>query len=178
MIDEYGEGIPVAWAITNCEDTAILIQYMKAMKEKNSSLSPQWFMSDDADQFFNAFRAVFGKGRTKKVLYAWHLDRSWRGALRQHVKQNAKRVEIYHFLRVLLIEREEPEFRVKLQKFVTFLESNNESAFLHYFKKTYCNRVEQWATCYRLGTVANTNMFIESFHRLLKIVYLQQKQQR
>ena len=117
VIYEYGEGIPVAWAITNHEDTAILIQYMKAMKEKISSLSPQWFMSDDADQFFNAFRAVFGKGQTNKVLCAWHLDRSWRGALRQHVKQNAKRVEIYHFLRVLLIEREEPEFRVKLQNF-------------------------------------------------------------
>ena len=39
IIDEYGEGIPVAWAITNREDTAILIQYMKAIKQKNSLLN-------------------------------------------------------------------------------------------------------------------------------------------
>ena len=72
------------------EATAIVIQYMKAIKEKISSLSPQWFMSDDTDQFFNVFRAVFGKGQTKKVLCAWHLDGSWRRALRQHVKQTQK----------------------------------------------------------------------------------------
>ena len=96
IIDEYGEGIPVAWAITNREDTVILIQYMKAIREKVHSLSPQWFMSDDADQFFNAFRAVFGNEGTRKVLCAWHIDRCWRGALRQHVKDNNRRIEIYH----------------------------------------------------------------------------------
>ena len=34
VIDEYGEGIPVTWAITNREDTTIIIQYMKAIKQK------------------------------------------------------------------------------------------------------------------------------------------------
>ena len=68
VIDEYGEGIPVVWAITNREDTTILIQYMKAIKQKMNSLTPQWFMSDDADQFFNAFGVVFGRTGTKNIL--------------------------------------------------------------------------------------------------------------
>ena len=50
VIDEYGEGIPVAWAISNREDTAMSVQYMKAIKTKINSLSPEWFMSDDTDQ--------------------------------------------------------------------------------------------------------------------------------
>ena len=175
---QYGEGIPVAWAITNREDTAILMQFMKAIKCKVNSLEPMWFMSDDADQFFNAFRAIFGCAKTKKVLCAWHVDRSWRGALRQHIPHNDRRVEVYHYLRVLLMEREEGAFRVNLQKFLSYLDLKKESSFLHYFRKTYCNRVEQWAACYRLGTQANTNMFIETFHRLLKTVYLEQKQNR
>ena len=50
--------------------------------------------------------------------------------------------------------------------------------YYEYFKRTYAKRPEQWATCYRIGCVANTNMFIESFHRLLKVVYLQSKQNR
>ena len=29
VIDEYGEGIPVAWAISNREDTAMLVQSNK-----------------------------------------------------------------------------------------------------------------------------------------------------
>ena len=101
VIDEYGEGIPVAWAITNREYTTILIHYMKAIKQKVNSLTPQWFMSDDADQFFNAFRVVFVSTGTKKILCAWHIDRSWRRALRQHIRGNGRRIEIYHYFCVL-----------------------------------------------------------------------------
>ena len=178
VIDEFGEGIPVAWAITNREDTAILVQYLQSLKQKVGTLSPEWFMSDDADQYFNAFRGVFGCKGTKKVLCAWHLDRAWRGALRQHIKSNDKRIEIYHHMRTLLTERDPATFRVQLQQLLTFLDNSREMSFLHYVRSNYCNRVEQWATCFRLGTQVNTNMFIEAFHRLLKIVYLNHKQNR
>ena len=90
-------------------------------------------MSDDADQFFNAFKAVFGSTGTKKVLCAWHIDRSWRRALRQHIGANDRRIEIYHYLRVLLMESDQAAFRVQLQQFLTFLDENNENGFLHYF---------------------------------------------
>ena len=76
------------------------------------------------------------------------------------------------------MESDPAAFRVQLQQFLTFLDENNENIFLQYFRNNYCNRVEQWATCYRLGTHANTNMFAEAFHRLLKMVYLHQKQNR
>jgi hypothetical protein len=33
----------------------------------------------------------------------------------------------------------------------------------------------QWATCYRIGTIVNTNMYTESFRRQLKVVYLNNK---
>ena len=36
----------------------------------------------------------------------------------------------------------------------------------------------QWASCFRARTTVNTNMFVESFHRVLKVVYLQHKQNR
>ena len=42
--------------------------------------------------------------------------------------------------------------------------------------RTYIKRCEQWATCYRIGCIANINMFTELFHRLLKVVYLDGKQ--
>ena len=46
-------------------------------------LHPQWFMSDDAEQFFNAWKAVhvFGGENCRKLLCAWHVDRAWRKAL-------------------------------------------------------------------------------------------------
>ena len=73
------------------------------------------------------------------------------------------------------MENEESTFRVMLQQLLSYLDKE-EKDFFAYFKATYCSRLEQWASCFRVGTVVNTNMFLESFHRILKVVYLQQKQ--
>ena len=56
--------------------------------------------------------------------------------------------------------------------------NTTENWFYKYFKDHYCNRLEQWASCFRKKTLLNTNMFLEAFHRTLKVVYMQQKQNR
>ncbi len=50
--------------------------------------------------------------------------------------------------------------------------------FHKYFNTQYVPHTEQWATCYRVGTVVNTNMFAEAFHRTLKVIYFNRKQNR
>jgi len=47
-----------------------------------------------------------------------------------------------------------------------------------YFQNTYLNRTREWASCFRIGTKANTTMLVESFHRVLKAVYLEKKHNR
>ena len=37
---------------------------------------------------------------------------------------------------------------------------------------------QQWATSFRSGSTVNTNMFLEAFHRVLKVVYLHHKNNR
>ena len=70
----------------NREDSLISVQFLKAVKERTGSIKPRWFMSDDAAQFFNAWTADFGDHGIKRLLCAWHIDKSWRCALREHVK--------------------------------------------------------------------------------------------
>ncbi len=84
VLDEYSEGVPVAWMISNREDSLMIIEFFKKLKERVGIISPLWFMSDDAEQFFTAWKAVFGHGQTKKLLCAWHVDRAWR-ALRDSI---------------------------------------------------------------------------------------------
>ena len=177
VIDDFGEGVPVGWGLSNREDTTLLTEMLKAIESKTGSIIPLWFMSDDANQFFSAWIGVFGRNKTKKLLCVWHLDRAWRQALGKHVANKETQIEIYHHLQLLMQETGISEFRITLQKFLTILEVKSHD-FLDYFKKTYLSRVEEWATCYRVGAPLNTNMFVESFHRVLKIVYLQQKQNR
>lgn len=38
--------------------------------------------------------------------------------------------------------------------------------------------MKQWAPCYRVATVVNTNMSVEAFHHSLKTCYFEKKQNR
>lgn len=177
VIDDYGEGIPVAWMVSNREDSMLLIQFFRALKCRVGSIEPKWFMSDDADQYFNAWKAVFGAIGTNKLLCAWHIDRSWRHGLKDHILGKEEQINMYHHLCALLTEREESNFRLILQEVLTYA-NNYHPKFHTYFKNNYCSRLQQWASCFRTHTTVNTNMFLEAFHRTLKVVYLKHKQNR
>ena len=177
VVDEFGEGIPVGWMISNREDSMAIIPFFEAVKARCGVINPAWFMSDDSDNFFNAWKGVFGQSKTNKIICTWHLDRSWRKALLQHIKNKQSHVNVYHFLHILLNEKDETKFRIDLQEFLTYIQTNHHDFFI-YFTSTYTNRIKQWASCFRIGATTNTNMYLESFHRVLKMIYLHHKQNR
>lgn len=177
VVDSHGEGLPVAWLISNHEDTTHITVFLQALKDGVGQVHPKVFMSDDADQYFNSWCSVFGRDGVKKLLCAWHVDRAWRKNLNMHVKDMQVRGEIYHQLLVLLQEQTECGFRLKLQQVVSNL-MDKELRFCQYFKAEYVSRLEQWATFARVNVGINTNMMVESFHRKLKVCYLQHKQNR
>ena len=120
---------------------------------------------------------MFGAEGRIKLLCAWHVDRAWRNAIKEHVATKEMRLEVYNNLRVLLMENEESAFRALLEQFLSCLDSHKKYFYI-YFKANYCNHLEQWASCFRVGTVVNTNTFLESFHRLLKVIDFEHKQNR
>ena len=74
-------------------------------------------MSDMAEQFFMACTRVFGSHDTKRLFCLWHVDKSWRKGLNEHVEKKQNRVEIYHQLRILLLETNDARFQVILQHY-------------------------------------------------------------
>ena len=40
IIDEYGEGYPVLWCLSNREDQILLIHYFEQLKKKTRTISP------------------------------------------------------------------------------------------------------------------------------------------
>ena len=177
VIDDYGEGLPVGWMVSNKEDKNMLVHFFAALKRRAGSINPKWFMTDDAEQYHNAWKEVFEGEGTRKILCAWHVDRAWRKALQQHISEQKEQVHVYHQLNVLLSETDEAKFRVTLQEFLTYIERHHFDFYI-YFSGHYGKRIDQWASCYRKYTVVNTNMFVEAFHRVLKIVYFCHKQNR
>ena len=70
LSDEFGEGIPVWWAISNRE--AVSLQPLKI--KCTGSIKSQRFMSDDAQQYYKAGSGVFDTIGTKNLLYVHGLS--------------------------------------------------------------------------------------------------------
>ena len=83
-------------------------------------------MSDDADQYFNAWQGVFEGSDTCNVICVWHVHRIWRKAIKEHVVLKEDQVTIYYLLCTLITEREEAKFRTLLQEFLTYIFNNHE----------------------------------------------------
>ena len=80
---------------------------------------------------------------------------------------------MYHNLCVLLEEKDIQKFQILLTKTIQQLQLNDEtSLFAEYFIRTYVDRKQQWARCYRQGSFINTNMYDEAFHHVLKYIYM------
>ena len=130
---------------------------------------------DMASQYFNAWKEVFDSSNTKYLWCAWHVDRAWRKAIKKYFKSLDEQRKVYHQLHVIMMETSKTSFQILLTKFLT--SHVNSPPFIEYFQ-SYCHHFEQWALCFRVGTPVNTNMYSESFHRVLKICYLNHKYNR
>ena len=142
VIDEYGEGFPVAWCISNREDQLLLINFFNALKQNVGNISLAWFMSDLAEQFYTAWVASFNN-RPHKLVCIWHLDRAWRENLKQ-LNDSTLEATVYHNLRVLLEETDKHKFEILLKETITDL--SNTVAFAKYFVTTWTTMTLQGNT--------------------------------
>ena len=156
----------MAWCLSNREDQLLVRQYFKQIYLKVGAITPQWFMSDDAEQFFSAWTAVFGMG-PQKLLCAWHVDRAWRGGL-SHIQSKETQATVYATLRTLMEETDVKKFEEQLHETVQQLQSSHETKkFSQYFIQYYYFRPKQWVVCYCTNAGINTNMYVEAFQNQL-----------
>jgi len=76
VVDDFGEGNPVAFMISNREDEAALTAFFQSIKSRlppAESYHASHVMTDDASQYYNAWIAVFGPA--DKKLCTWHIDK-------------------------------------------------------------------------------------------------------
>ena len=85
VIDDFNEGIPVAWIISNKESTDSLRVFFQSLRERCRDVITQFFMSDDADAYHNAWCSAFSRP-DRKLLCSWHMDRSWHQKLNKYFK--------------------------------------------------------------------------------------------
>ena len=175
VVDEYGEGFPCGWCISNKQDGAVSTLFFKYLRQKTGEINSKWFMSDMAEQFYTSWVAVYG-GRPKKLVCTWHVDNAWKKNLHL-INDKTIQVDVYYMLKVLMDETDETKFRTMLNNTLEGWKRLDDDMkdFYSYFRHYYANKVEEWAACYRVKAGINTNMYVESFHKVLKYIYLKGK---
>uniref|UniRef100_A0A6P7HAU8 Uncharacterized protein LOC114346433 n=1 Tax=Diabrotica virgifera virgifera TaxID=50390 RepID=A0A6P7HAU8_DIAVI len=178
VVDEFGEGVPTAFLLSNRADTNVLAYFFNSIKEQTGDIKCNVFMSDDAPEFFNAWTNIMSKPENH-LLCAWHIDRNWRKNLNKIKGDQAMKAKVYKYLRLLLQSTDPADFEDMLNFVLSeLLACEDTAAFGQYFQSYYAGRCNLWAYCYRKGLGINTNMYLEALHRTLKHVYFQGKKNK
>ena len=177
VIDEYGEGFPVAWCIANHEDFTTMCTSFREVKKNAGTISSSWFMSDIEAQFYNAWVGVMDDcPRPQKLLCTWHVDKAISTKLRKKIGDLPTEVKIYKMFQTVLEQTDESLFDDCMQGFLNRLSlSKKTTSFKTYFEREWVPQKQQWAYCFRVGLGINTNMFVEAFHKVFQYQYLKGK---
>ena len=180
VIDEFHKGYPVAFCLSNKEDTTVLTLLFTCVKERCPMAIVKKLMSDDDVSGINGVRTVYGHN-VQHYLCTWHVHQAWRRKLAS-VSNQIHKLEIYFFLNCLLNAKSTAEFEKFYEKFSTKYHTL-EPNFMKYFDDVYMsNGVHQkWALHCReqdLRTEITTNMYLESFHNKLKTIFMDRKQNK
>ena len=141
VLDDHNEGIPVQWLISNKETTNVLKIFFSSLRERCGDMPTEIFMTDDAEAYYNAWISAFSRP-DRKLLCSWHVGRSWRQKLNEHLKDKEKMAEVYAALKSLQNDLSETSFRRSLQQFMAWIKTISEP-LAKYFEKEYVGRTRE-----------------------------------
>ena len=171
MIDEYGNGVPLAFCLSEHENESTIAAFLNCVFKLVGKINCEFFMSDDAHQYYNAWKRI--NGDATKILCSWHVYKNWKQQVKKIVKNPKKQEEI---LKELIGIRDAPDIdtaKSKLNSLIRDLESKQSTKeFAKYIKSYYLKRMDQWLYCCRRSLIPNTNMHVEALHRLIKVIFL------
>ncbi|KAF0761691.1 SWIM-type domain-containing protein [Aphis craccivora] len=163
VVDEFGNGYPVAFCFSNKSDIALYKHYFQCIKNVTGNITANVFMSDDELAFYNAWNAVMGPTE-KQLLCTWHVLRNWTKNLSK-IQCNEKKTIVFKTLKALLYETNEHYFYIEHQTVLNDLFNDTETEdYGKYFKMMYSCRVEKWVYFIRNHIGINTNMYLEERH--------------
>ena len=157
---------PVVFCILNREDELAISFFLSSVR----SFTPETKVTIMTDND-NAVSQL------RHFLCTCHIQRSWIKNIHCHFREDALRTESYCHLCAMLQAKSENDY-LKYQDAFEFKFQSINPGFLSYLADRHVSRPEKWSSCFRKVTEyanVNTNMFVESFHNLLKTIFFPRK---
>ncbi|XP_050310809.1 uncharacterized protein LOC126746544 [Anthonomus grandis grandis] len=177
IVDEFNEGFPVAFKFSNKKDTFTNNIFFSKIKQKVGTIKSNTFMSDITGTFYNGWVQVMGLSRFQ-LYCSWHVDRAWRTNLSK-ISNKEDKVWVYKTLKYLQKTTDFDSINTFCEHLRVAINNMSENAhtkiFGEYFEKNYSNNYQKWAYYFRQECGINTNMRLESLHKVIKYFYLNGK---
>ena len=143
VLDEFEEGVPVAFCLSNRDNFAFMKLFFSKIRDNTGAISPCWFMSDTASQFYEAF-ALVNECSPKQFICVWHVDKAWKEELRGKVKNFESQTVIYKYLRIALEQTDPLVFEDCLTEMLRRLTLQKETErFANYFQSFWIPQKKQ-----------------------------------
>ncbi len=169
VLDYDGDGIPVAFTITNRDDAAVIDVFLTCIKEKVGPLEPNTLMTDTQETHLDSWKSIMG-APSYHFFCTWHVKKAWELNLSLKIFNKEKRNETRKIIHSLLAEANVDTFYSRFEEFL----SNDDPdmhKFVTNFRDTYGREVPSWAYCYRRNAGLGTNLHVEAFHDALKYIH-------
>ncbi|KAK6049505.1 hypothetical protein COOONC_12991 [Cooperia oncophora] len=145
-----------------------LVALFDKVKELVPTFAPEFFMSDDAASFYNAFRQVFPNARTRKLLCNWHVLQAFKRAARKKLTKTSLLGEFMTRIRLVSRSCKPVLFAKRYGDTLTFLLNEKQQEMVDYLHQNWTHRIEEWGAQHRKRAVMNTSMMCERWHKHLK----------
>ena len=202
VVDRNGNGLAVGWSIASRENHKTWELTARSLRRESLDCEPEVMMSDDTNSAWNGLTRVW-KTLKHKLLCHWHVGNNVKahccgakaadpvvvdneaGKERKCIRIIPKKtygVSAWEFFQSLMKETNETEFRRLMELLKSNLVQHNQMKLLAYLEKFYFTeeRLKQWTMWYRqkmynVEWIANSNMFVEAWHSVLKTHILGRK---
>jgi len=178
VVNRLGKGCDVMWIITMREDTDFydgLFRYLRSLIGPN--YAPKAVMADMAPAPLRSVVNVFGDS-VKLLNCLWHVKKAFRENLRRFSggRTSSTAHSAFNMLHSIMEHHDRVEVLAKVATLKAFLHAKEENDFRDWIMQHYLDdaHLPRWTMCHRLdvsypdGRIPRTNMFVESWHNLLK----------
>ncbi|PIC35557.1 hypothetical protein B9Z55_014876 [Caenorhabditis nigoni] len=176
VLNGFDRAIPVAFLLSSSctsDDCAALFQ---CVKNEIPTFHPQWFMSDEANAFWNGYNTIFPNNKSQRLWCRWHVLRALEKNCDEMLTKESS-ADVKKTISELIREPDRVKFDRGILSLLEFLEKDGTRGqkYAEYLRSYYLKHVEVWANCYRSKTPFHTSMYSENWHSALKKDLLHRK---
>lgn len=168
IIDDYHEGVPVAFGISSRNDFAMVDVFLNGIRRNMGLLSTELFMSDIEYKYYEKWHEIMGSAENRPFC-KWYVPETWRRKLRK-ISDKTKRVQTRDRFYEILMQFDEHLFRSWIHEFFANPDPDLED-ILGVMKRCHLEEIENWSKCLRENAKTNTNMHVDSLNRKLRYFY-------